>query len=192
MKVVLIPCAASEWRDEGRLLGRVEVPASAEGERIAATWVDSLRPHGIELIYHSPDELATRTAKIVGKALGVKTKKLEDLAEVDMGLWAGLTECDLRKRYGSAHHELTEAPLHVSPPDGEGLAAAEERIATAVQRLLKKNGMQSIALVERPVSLALTRRVLQGGLESQIWAGAQEISAPVVVQTNGTTGSSGH
>lgn len=185
MKVVLIPCAATEWRDEGRLLGRVEVPPSAEGERVAATWVDSLRLHGIELIYHSPDELATKTAKIVANALGIKTKKLADLAEVDMGLWSGLTEDDLRKRYASAHHELTEAPLHVSPPDGEGLAAAEERLATAVQKLLKKNGMETIALVERPVSLALTRRVLEGGAESQIWEGAQEISAPVVVQTNG-------
>jgi probable phosphoglycerate mutase len=190
MKVVLIPCAATEWRDEGRLLGRVEVPPSPEGERTAATWVDSLRPLNIELIYHSPDELATKTAKIVAKALGVKTKKLAELAEVDMGLWAGLTEDDLRKRYASAHHELTEAPLHVSPPDGEDLAAAEERLSTAVQRILKKNGMEAIALVERPLSLALTRRVLQGGQESQIWEAAQQISAPVVVETNGKSGAS--
>lgn len=185
MKVVLIPCAATEWRDEGRLLGRVEVPPSAEGERLAATWVDSLREHGIELIYHSPDELATKTAKIVGKALGVKTKKLADLAEVDMGLWSGLTEEDLRKRYASAHHELTEAPLHVSPPNGEDLAAAEERLTTVVQKLLRKNGMEAIALVERPVSLALTRRLLQGGESSQIWDAAQHISEPVIVEMNG-------
>lgn len=186
MKVVLIPCCATEWRDEGRLLGRVEVSPSAEGERAAATWVDSLRPHNIELIYHSPDELATRTAKIVAKALGVKTKKLEELAEVDIGLWAGLTEDDLRKRYASAHHELTEAPLHVSPPDGEDLAAAEERLSTAVQRILKKNGKVAIALVERPLSLALTRRVLQRGDPARVWEGFKQITEPIVVETNGS------
>src|SRR5262249_44666308 len=138
-----------------------------------------------ELIYHSPDELATKTARIVAQALGVKTRKLADLAEVDMGLWAGLTDDELKKRYASAHHELTEAPLHVSPPEGEDLAAAGVRLSSALQRLLKKNGMAAIALVERPVSLALTRRVLQGGAESQIWDEAREISSPVIVETNG-------
>lgn len=182
MKIALIPCAASEWREEGRLLGRVEVAPTPQGERDAAVWAESLRPLGLVTILHAGDELSTRTAKIVAKALGIKTRKVSSLAEVDVGLWAGLTEDDLQKRYATAYRELCESPLNVNPPNGETIADAEKRLTTELQKLLKKNGVPAIALVERPLALALTRRSIEGGEEATIWENARDVDAPVVLE----------
>ncbi|MBI5865384.1 MAG: histidine phosphatase family protein [Planctomycetes bacterium] len=186
MKVALIPCAASEWRDEGRLLGRVEVQATAAGEQAVAGWIQRLAPLGIPVVFHSPDELATRTAKLIAKALKVRTRKLADIAEVDVGLWAGLTEEELKKRYASTHHELCESPLHVCPPDGEEMAAAEQRLTAAVHKLIRKNEAAALALVARPLSLAITRWALEQSDESAIWHHAQEINEPVIIELDDT------
>lgn len=182
MKIVLIPCAPSEWREEGRLLGRVEVAPTPPGERDAALWAEPLRPLGLATIYHAADELSTKTAKIIAKTLGIKTRKIANLAEVDVGLWAGLTEDDLQNRYASAYHELCESPLNVNPPNGEALADAEQRLAAEVQKLLKKNGVPAIGLVERPLALALTRRAIEGGEESTIWESARNVLEPIVLE----------
>ena len=178
MKIVLIPCALSEWREEGRLLGRVEVLPTPEGEREAATWAEALRPLGLAVIHHSPDDLATKTAKIIAKALGVKPRKSINLAEVDVGLWAGLTESDLQKRFETAYHELCESPLNVSPPDGEAFADARQRLTAELQKLLKKSGDDAVALVLRPLALSLVLSSLEGVEAGNFWEHVREIRMP--------------
>lgn len=182
MKIALIPCAASEWREEGRLLGRVEVAPTPQGERDVAAWAEDLRPLGLLTIQHAADELSTRTAKIVAKALGIKTRKISNLAEVDVGLWTGLTEDDLQKRYATAFRELCESPLNVNPPNGEAISDAQHRMSVELQKLLKKNGVPAIALVARPLALALTRRSIEGSEESAIWENARSMHTPLVLE----------
>ncbi len=182
MKIALIPCATSEWREEGRLLGRVEVTPTPQGERDVASWAETLRPLGLLTIHHAADELSTRTAKIIAKALDIKSRKVANLAEVDVGLWAGLTDDDLQKRYATAYRELCESPLNVNPPNGETIADAQQRLTVELQKLLKKNGVPAIALVERPLALALTRSSIEGGEEAAIWENARDMNIPLVLE----------
>lgn len=182
MKIVLIPCAPSEWREEGRLLGRVEVAPTPHGEREAAAWAETLRPLNLSTIHHAGDELSTKTAKIIAKILGIRTRKVSNLAEVDVGLWAGLTEDALQKRYATAYNELCESPLNVNPPNGEAIADAERRLSAELQKLLKKDAEPAIALVERPLALALTRRSIDNGEEAAIWENARRIQAPITLE----------
>lgn len=183
MIVALVPCAATEWRQEGRLLGRVELPMLAEGESQCARWADILRPLGVQKILHGPDELATRTAALLGKALDVPPKEADCLAEVDVGLWAGLTDADMEARYETAHHELCEAPMHVQPPGGESVEGAAERLRAGFDKCLKGNGRKAaaIAVVLRPVSLALMRCALEGCETARLWEMAQAADEPVII-----------
>ncbi|GMU80745.1 MAG: histidine phosphatase family protein [Phycisphaerales bacterium] len=185
MKIVLIPCAPTEWRDEGRLLGRVELAPTPAGEQQAAAWSAALAQVGAAVIHHSPDELATRTAKILSKAIGARPRKDSSLAEVDLGLWSGLTDEELRKRFASAHHELLEAPLNVNPPDGEGFSDASERVAGELKKLIRRTGDKPLAVVLRPVALGLARRWLEGSDESTIWEAVTEINEPIVFDYSG-------
>ena len=131
MKVVLIPCGPTEWHDEGRLLGRVEVPLTAQGEQRCDQWRAALAAQSIRKIFHSPDDLASRTAGLIGNPLGIPTKPLEELSEVDVGLWAGLTEKEMKTRYASAHRELCEAPRSVRSPGAPGLRTRRHDPAAA-------------------------------------------------------------
>lgn len=185
MKVVLIPCGPTEWHDEGRLLGRVEVPLTARGEQRCDQWRAALAAQSIRKIFHSPDDLASRTAGLIGNPLGIPTKPLEELCEVDVGLWAGLTEKEMKTRYATAHRELCEAPLNVRPPSGEKLSDAVARLQTCLKKRVKPNGKSTIALVLRPFSFAIARCALQGEGFSSVWEAARSVSDPVVVECDG-------
>lgn len=182
MKVVLIPCAATEWREEGRLLGRVELPPAEAAEAQCAAWAEQLTPLGLKQIYHGPDELARRTAELLGRKLLVPTKAVAGLAEVDVGLWAGLTDGQLKARFASVHRELREAPLNVSPPGGENLGAAAARLEAFLKKQAKRNGRATLGLVLRPVAFAMVWCTLTGQPASAVWDAAKRLCEPVVVE----------
>jgi len=180
MKVALIPCVDTEWLEEGRILGRVELSPAPEAEGACESWAAALAGTELRQIVHGPDELATRTARVLGRKLVVPTKVSEALSEVDTGLWTGLTEGDLKSRYGSAHRELKEAPLNVSPPGGENIGDAAKRLKTFLKKLVKSNGA-AIGLVLRPMTLGLVRCLLEGRDPSELWEIAKQTRAPLVI-----------
>jgi probable phosphoglycerate mutase len=182
MKIALIPCGSTEWEEEGRLLGRVELPLTSVGRERCLQWAQQLHGLGLKRILHAPDELATQTAALVARQLAVPTKTLDDLAEVDLGLWTGLTERQLKKRFASAHRELREAPLNVNPPGGEGLRDATDRLVACIRKQLRKNGNSALGVVMRPLGLALTKAALAGQAPSDLLDATHYASAPVVIE----------
>ena len=83
MKVALIPCGVTEWRQKGRLLGRAELELTAKGETQCAAWGEQLRPLMLSKIFHAPDGLSRDTARQIGRRINVPTKALDALVEVD-------------------------------------------------------------------------------------------------------------
>lgn len=188
MKVALIPCGTTDWHGEGRLLGRVELPITGLGQQQCVAWAQRLEAVGLKRIVHAPDELATQTAVSLARRLLVPTKALEDLVEVDVGLWAGLTESQLKRRYPSAHRELSESPLNVHPPDGESLSAAARRLETCIRKQMK-NSAAGLGVVMRPLAFVMARCALEGrGLED-VWEAARSATEPLIFECSQTANS---
>ena len=170
MTVALIPCATTEWIETGRLLGRVELsPARRRRGRVRRLGRGTLADLRLKQIYHAPDELATRAARWLGRKLVVPTKSVDALAEVDVGLWSGLTEAELKARYASAHRQLRESPLSVSPPGGESLGDADARLRAFLKKQVRPNGKTPLGFVMRPVSFSLARCALEGRDPTDVW-----------------------
>jgi ribonuclease H / adenosylcobalamin/alpha-ribazole phosphatase len=182
MRIALVPCGGTEWCCEGRLLGRVELPPAADSAAQIEAWTAVLRAVGVQRMLHGPDELTRCTAELIAGRLGIPTRGLEDLVEVDFGLWAGLTEQQLKQRFVTAHRELREAPLNVSPPGGENLRAAAERLRTCIDRQIRKNGVSALGVVVRPFALALAQHALVGSAVSTVWETARHARRPVIIE----------
>ena len=179
MKLILIPCGATDWRDSGRLLGRVELSLTDGGRAKCDEWAGLLSDDRPACIYHSSDELASETAARIAARLEVTAKSTKGLDEIDVGLWAGLTREQLKSRYESAYRQLCDAPLSVSAPEGETFSAAIGRITRSLRKQLKRNGSAVAGVVMRPLALAATRCEMEQRPMSEFWATSMRPDAPV-------------
>lgn len=186
MTITLIPCDATEWREEGRLLGRVELPLTPAGEALSALWAQGLKSADLSILLHAKDELSTMFSKRLARTLAIHRKSVAGLDEIELGLWSGLTQDQLHSRYESAYEELTEAPLNVSPPEGESFHEAFERLHKALTRILKSYGPDGrVAIVLRPFALALVRYILNDSELTPIWDVLEEVREPRMIAAGG-------
>ena len=86
------------------MLGRVELEPIPDVKAECIAWIERLRPAKLHRIFYAPDGLSKATALAIARELNIPTKPLNALVEVDLGLWAGLTE------------EETAAALGLSAP----------------------------------------------------------------------------
>lgn len=159
MKLLLIPCAATEWRAKRRLLGRADLPPAGDGPAYCREMAPQITEVPSRLL-HGPDELAAQSARWLARALKVSQRTSADLVEVDLGLWTGLTETELATRFVSACRQIDEDPFTVTPPGGENFAEAAQRLRVCVLRAARRANGRPLGLVLRPLSLGLMLRLL--------------------------------
>ena len=166
--LVLIPWPQTAWSEAGRIAGHTPVPLNDAGRNRALAWGKELAGFGLSTVYSGDEPASTETARIIAKPCRARRKTLPDLAEVDAGLWDGLTSEELKRRYPKTFKRWWEDPSAVSPPEGEDLAAACQRLREAVAKVTDKRGNHPVALVLGPLAFAVTRCVLEAGELSEV------------------------
>jgi len=178
VRVFLVPAVLCDWRESGRLLGRATLPLREDSDETINRWTGVLRSQGVGQVYSGHDDLSRSIGQRLAQRLNTNHKAIDDLAEVDLGLWTGLTDEQLRARFASAWRQLSDAPLTVVPPDGESLSDASARVGGVVRRRVRKNGKAAVAFVLRPIALALAQRAL-GGEADGVWELAKTVANPL-------------
>ncbi|REK15524.1 MAG: histidine phosphatase family protein [Planctomycetota bacterium] len=145
--VVLIRPCATDYDEQGRILGTLDVPLSEQGSRDIERIVEEIRPLGITAVYCGPCESARQTGESIAEALGVKMKKLDNLRNIDHGLWQGMLIEDVKRKQPKVYRQWQEQPNIICPPEGEMLSEATERVQAALSKTLKKHKEGPIALV---------------------------------------------
>lgn len=162
--LVLIPWARTDWSDRGRLAARIALPLNEAGVAQADGWARQIGARKLQCVFTSLEQTARETGERIAKATRTRTKTLSGIEEVSFGLWEGLTEATLKTRFPKVYKRWKEDPTAVTPPDGEPLVEAAERIAEALRRATRKakdgmNGM--IGVVMGPVACAVARCTLE-------------------------------
>ncbi len=168
VRVVLIAAVPTQWDLEGRIAGKVSLPLTAEGFDAAKKMVDSL-PGPIQSVYrHAANEAADQIAKLIAHKFALRPRDNSGLEAVGMGLWEGLLPEDVRQRFPTVFPQWQSNRLGVTPPDGEPISAAIERLRTTLRRILRRQGGQTVAFVLRPVVLEIAAGILSGEPEQDI------------------------
>jgi broad specificity phosphatase PhoE len=74
-----------------------------------------------------------------------------------MGLWEGLTRGQIKERFPKIFKRWTAEPDSVSPPEGEDLQTAGQRLQRAIHKIAQKQKDRAVGVVLGPTALALTR-----------------------------------
>ena len=172
-RVLLIRSGATDWDEQEYLPGVADLPLcdrDREELRFDPAVVGGVP---VSSVISAGDEASTETAEIVAKALGVRSKKCVGLGDVDLGLWQGLRMHELRERTPKVYRQWQEDPLSLIPPEGETLRAARDRLVDQLMRSIEKAARggkdQSVAVVLRPIALALVRSKLLGDASVAVW-----------------------
>lgn len=177
--LTLVRTGATSWERAGRLAGGVDVPLCPEAAAGCPMLAEEAAKASPTLILHAEDQASVVTAEAIAARTGAKAKEVDDLSEINLGLWAGLTEDALEERSPSIWRIWREDPTAVSVPEGEQVEAAAERVVSALARALGKvKAGTSVAVVLRPISFGMVKCWLDSMPMTMLWH-AIEGGAPV-------------
>jgi broad specificity phosphatase PhoE len=150
-QVILIRPGATIYDEQNRVQGILDIPLSDRGHfevsRMAAQLSRSLNERAPTALYCGPGENVIRTAEIVGKALGLRPKRIDELRNLNQGLWQGLQLDEIKRRNTRLFRQWMDDPETICPPQGETVERAMERIKSAFRPLLRRHPDDSIGLV---------------------------------------------
>jgi probable phosphoglycerate mutase len=177
-RVVLVRAARTAWELEDRLVGRADLPpAPGEAQRLAALF-DATPAGDLDAVVTGPGEACGLAANLLAQKAAPRrrVRVVDDLAEVDLGLWQGVLRADLCGRHPTCSKAWFTDPALVQPPEGESVSDASDRLIGAVLRSVEKARVRggTFALVLPPLAHALVRCWLVGESPSALWRLAAE------------------
>lgn len=167
--LIVIRSAATDYDLQGRVRGSLDIPPSAEGLAEVMSVAERLSSAPPEAIYTSPTACGTQTGRIIGNRCGVTPKRLDLLANLDLGLWQGKLVSEIRRLQPRLYRQWQDDPWSVAPPEGELLEEARGRVEEAVERVFKRHPDGRIALVVPAPLDAIVRWLVAGTPLGDLW-----------------------
>ncbi len=149
--VVLIRAGFTDYDESHRLLGTLDVPVNRRGQEQIREITRQLHEQGIrpQAILTPPENPAACTAHAIADTFpGTKVQQLDELRNVNQGLWQGLPESDVRKRFPRFFRSGKEDPVAICPPEGETLLDACKRLQRILSRAMRKYNVFAIVVPE--------------------------------------------
>jgi broad specificity phosphatase PhoE len=170
VQILLIRPGATEFDQQGRVQGTLDIPLCEDGREEVESLVDELHSQPIAAIYASPCQSADQTAEALAQALDLKVKTIDKLQNLDQGLWQGMLVADVKAKQPKVYRQWQEQPETVCPPQGETLSAAKQRVSAALAKLLKKHKVDAMVAVVVPEPLAsVVRNVVRHEEWGDLW-----------------------
>jgi probable phosphoglycerate mutase len=175
-RLLLVRHGVTTWNREGRFQGHLDPPldptgveqARLLGARLAA------EEHGPVRIVTSPLARASATAELLADALRRTGREPEvethdGLMEIGQGDWSGRTHTEIARDDAERHAAWRAGGGQVTPPGGETLAAATNRIVEALDELTTDDEA-TLCLVSHGGILRLAAGHLLGLPALEAWA----------------------
>ncbi|MCA9089628.1 MAG: histidine phosphatase family protein [Planctomycetaceae bacterium] len=145
MSYFVIRPGETEFDAQSRIAGRLSLPLTAQGRLQVGQMIQQLKGTDLDVIYTSGTEPALATATALADALDTDVKVVEDLVNMDLGLWQGLLLDEIRTRQPRVFKQWHDSPDAVCPPQGETCEEAYARVAAALRKPLRRG--RSFAVV---------------------------------------------
>jgi broad specificity phosphatase PhoE len=147
VQILVVQAGSTEFDEQGRIKGTLDIPLSDAGRGQVGKLIGELHDTRIDQIYASPCRSAWQTAELLAADHGLKAKSVNELQNLDHGLWHGKLIDEVRLSQPKVFRQLQDHPETVCPPQGEAVGAALERVRSLVARLMRKHRRGTIALV---------------------------------------------
>ena len=160
--VYLIRHGATELSAEDRFSGSSDPPLSEHGQLQARAAAMRLVQVNLAAVYCSPLKRALQTAQAIGSLHKLKPIAMDGLREIDHGRWEGLTQSEVKQRFGDEHARWSDDPFTFAPVGGETGLSVLNRAMPALREVLAKHADQTVAVVSHKATIRLLAAALLG------------------------------
>lgn len=122
---------------EIRYIGRTDVELSDNGKQQAQRLADDLKDVNLAGVYSSPLKRCIQTARIATAGQGIEPVIVDELAEVDLGDWEGLTQEEIKEKWPHIFTNRRKNMAEFAPPGGETWGNVQKRAVTAIEKILQ-------------------------------------------------------
>lgn len=154
LRLVLIRPGETEYDQQQRVQGLLDVPLSDKGRQQVADMVEPLRELEATQLFYAPTRAALQVAETLEEELHIKSRAIDRLQNMNLGLWQGLCIDDIKSKQPKLFRQWQEHPETIRPPEGETVMQAAERVAETLQKLRKKYRGDDTCLMVVPEPLA--------------------------------------
>ena len=170
LRLLLLRHGETAWNRERRYQGWTDTPLSAEGLVQAEAAARELKEHTFAAVYASPLQRARDTAAAIAAPHGLEVETDPAFRELGFGRWEGLTFDEARARDSGLCEGWANTPHLVSPPEGESLVQARDRVLAGLERLRAGHQDETVCLVAHGIPVRiLILEALGLGLD-RIWS----------------------
>lgn len=169
VRILLIEPGATDFDDQGRMKGSLDMPLSACGRSQVQAAVSQLAELQFEKIYTAPCESARETAQQLASRCGGRVKVVDCLRNIDHGLWHGKRIEEVRTQLPKIYRTGQDHPDQICPPGGETVEEARNRVAKMLAKIQKKFRTGTVALVVPDPLASVVRCLLRGDAMKDLW-----------------------
>lgn len=177
--LILIRSAATDYDLQGRISGTLDIPLCAAGIAEAERIGTVLAGRDIDAVYAAASGCAVETGRIIAAACGLPLRRIPRLRNLDQGLWQGMLIEDIRRKQPRLHRQWQDNPWSVAAPEGELVEEACERVAAALEKLVRRHPSGRVAVVMPKPLDRLVAWVVSGAPLGDLWAVEQVRHDPV-------------
>lgn len=168
-RVLLVRPGATEFDDQGRIKGSLDIPMSDRGRQQVTSLTEQLAEVRVKTIFTSPCESARETAERLAQGREVRVKVIDAFRNIDHGLWHGKLIDEVRRNHPRVYRQGQDSPTDVCPPGGESIRDAQARVIKAVRKVVRKSGDDVIAIVIPDPMAWVVESLLSGKELSGLW-----------------------
>lgn len=146
-RLYLVRHAEVEVRYQRVFGGRIDMELSPRGHVQASALANYMQRIPLDAIYTSPMRRVQQTLKPLAAHHAITATVVDDLREVDFGVWTGLSWDQVHERYQIRAFDWLEKLEQKLIPDAESTERFKERIEPCLRRILCECPGQSVAVV---------------------------------------------
>ncbi|WP_438497686.1 histidine phosphatase family protein [Paenibacillus sp. IHBB 3054] len=144
----------TEWNLQKRMQGHQNSALTNLGKQQAEWLKERLEGENLGAIYSSSSLRAVHTAQILRGNRTLPIQQLDELMEINMGIWEGMKTEQIEQDYPLQYARFFTSPdLYVPVSLGETYKQLEQRVVPAVDCILNDNPGQKLLIVTHRITL---------------------------------------
>ena len=157
MKLIFIRHGQTDWNVQGKIQGSYDSELNDTGIKQAVELSEVLLKlnYKFSRIYTSPQKRALKTAKILSKYSNIEYIPIDDLREINMGEWEGLSWKEVEENYPTEYKEWLLNRQYTRTPNGESYDDMLKRVLIAINQIIDENSDNVVVISHSAIIMGL-------------------------------------